>query len=131
METHKLSKTHLRKFTAYQEPNFKIRKATFSFLPRPYIVSDILALYGMKGSMIALDIWDYSCASWNLKYGCTIMEIYMNIFPHISTPSQFSERDPQRLMDALEIKYKFELKGTGPISFNIECDIFRDSNGVL
>ena len=34
-------------------------------------------------------------------------------------------------MDALENKYKFNIKVTGPISFHLGFYLFRDSNGVL
>ena len=34
-------------------------------------------------------------------------------------------------MGALKNRYKFNLKGTRPISFHLGCDFFRGSNGVL
>ena len=39
--------------------------------------------------------------------------------------------DPQVLVDILEGKHKFKLKGTGPIEFHLGCDFFRDEDDVL
>ena len=38
---------------------------------------------------------------------------------------------PRDITDALETKYKFSLKGTGPIHFHLGCDYFRDPDGTL
>ena len=38
---------------------------------------------------------------------------------------------PQTIIDALEKEHKFKLKGTGPVSFHLGCDFFRDKDGVL
>ena len=40
-------------------------------------------------------------------------------------------RNPKEICDILMKKYKFKLKGTGPISFHLGCDFFRDKEGVL
>ena len=40
-------------------------------------------------------------------------------------------RDPQAIIDNLTKVHKFKLKGTGPISFHLGCDYFRDKDGVL
>ena len=34
-------------------------------------------------------------------------------------------RNPQSIIDVLINKYKFKLKGTGPIEFYLGCDCFR------
>ena len=34
------------------------------------------------------------------------------------------------LVNVLEKNYRFDLKGTGTISYHIGCDFFCDSNGV-
>jgi len=39
--------------------------------------------------------------------------------------------DPQTFIDALKDKYKFKLKGTGPIKYHLLMDFFRDDDGVL
>ena len=40
-------------------------------------------------------------------------------------------KNPQEIIDVLEKKYKYKLKGTGPIKFHLGCDFFRDEDGVL
>ena len=40
-------------------------------------------------------------------------------------------KDSQKLIDTLTDDHKFKLKGTGPISFHLGCDFFRDKDGVL
>jgi hypothetical protein len=39
--------------------------------------------------------------------------------------------DPKELTDILEKKYKFKLKGTGPISFHLGMDFTRDEDNTL
>ena len=40
-------------------------------------------------------------------------------------------KEPQEFVDVLMQTYKFKLKGTGPISFHLGMDIYRDSDKVL
>jgi len=40
-------------------------------------------------------------------------------------------KNPQEIADILENKYKYKLKGTGPIQFHLGCDFFHDQNGIL
>lgn len=40
-------------------------------------------------------------------------------------------KDPRKIISALEDDHKFKLKGTGPISFHLGCDFYRDTDGVL
>ena len=40
-------------------------------------------------------------------------------------------RNPGEIADILQTKYKFKLKGTGPITFHLGMDFIRDSDGVL
>jgi hypothetical protein len=42
-----------------------------------------------------------------------------------------ASKQPQAIIDDLEQKYGFKLKGTGPISFHLGCDFYRDEDGVL
>ena len=42
-----------------------------------------------------------------------------------------ASRDAQSIIDDLTITHKFKLKGTGPLSFHLGCDYWRDSDGVL
>ena len=40
-------------------------------------------------------------------------------------------RDPGAFLEILQKKYKFKLKGSGPINFHLGCDFYRDSCGTL
>ena len=40
-------------------------------------------------------------------------------------------KDPLDIVNTQQDVYKFKLKGTGPITFHLGCDFFRDENGVL
>ena len=42
-----------------------------------------------------------------------------------------TSRDPQVIIDWLEKKNLFKLKGTGPISFHLGCNFFQDNDGTL
>jgi hypothetical protein len=38
---------------------------------------------------------------------------------------------PKEFTDVVENKYKFKLKGTGPIAFHLGMDFTRDNDGTL
>ena len=42
-----------------------------------------------------------------------------------------ASKDPESLLNKLIEDHKFKLKGTGPITFHLGCDFFRDEDGVL
>ncbi len=43
-----------------------------------------------------------------------------------------ASKNPQAIIDALTNKpNNFKLKGTGPVTFHLGCDYFRDENGIL
>ena len=42
-----------------------------------------------------------------------------------------ASKNPQAIVDVLTKKHNFKLKGTGPISFHLGCDFFRDSEDTL
>ena len=42
-----------------------------------------------------------------------------------------ASKDPKAIIDALTDDHKFKLKGTGPTTFHLGCDFFRDEDGVL
>jgi len=42
-----------------------------------------------------------------------------------------ASKDPQPIIDELKNKHHFKLKGTGPITFHLGCDYFRDKDNVL
>jgi hypothetical protein len=39
-----------------------------------------------------------------------------------------ASRKPQEIITALETTHKFRLKGSGPTTFHLGCDFFRDKN---
>ena len=39
--------------------------------------------------------------------------------------------DPKEITDVLQNKYNFKLKGTGPLSYHLGCDFYRDDLGIL
>ena len=39
--------------------------------------------------------------------------------------------DPKEFVNTLQTKYKFKLKGTGPITFHLGMDFYRDEDGTL
>jgi hypothetical protein len=40
-------------------------------------------------------------------------------------------KDQKAITEVLMNKYKFKLKGTGPITLFLGCDYFRDNDGIL
>ena len=64
---------------------------------------------------------------WMRKVDGTIWE-YIGVYVD---DLAFAMKNPQEFVDILEKKYGFKLKGTGPITFHLGCDFFRDSDGVL
>jgi len=40
-------------------------------------------------------------------------------------------KDSKAIVDLLQHKYHFKLKGTGPISFHLGCDFIRDDDGTM
>ena len=42
-----------------------------------------------------------------------------------------ASKNPEGITGELQSKYKFKLKGTGPISYHLGCDFYRDSAGTL
>jgi hypothetical protein len=39
--------------------------------------------------------------------------------------------DPNEIIEALNEKHKFKLKGVGPLMYHLGCDYFRDQDGTL
>jgi hypothetical protein len=58
-----------------------------------------------------------------------------NLFKYITVSVDdlsIAMKDPKELTDILEKKYKFKLKGTGPISFHhLGMDFTRDEDNTL
>ena len=97
------------------------------------------ALYGLRSSG----------ARWHDKFADCLRE--MGFFPCKAEPDIWMRRNgnlyeyvavyvddlamalvnPQEFANTLQDKYKFKLKGTGPISFHLGMDFFRDDDGTL
>jgi hypothetical protein len=97
------------------------------------------ALYGLRSSGLR----------WSEKFSLCLRD--MGFFPSLADPCIWMRRvddhyeyiavyvddlaiaskDPAGIIRMLTDKYKFKLKGTGPIEFHLGCDFFRDAEGVL
>ena len=97
------------------------------------------ALYGLKSSGLC----------WHEKFADTLRQmgfspsraendIWMrpagNAYEYIATYVDdllICSKDPKSIIDKLQEEHGYKLKGTGPISFHLGCDYFRDDDGVL
>ena len=81
--------------------------------------SDVLTEMGFRASMAEGDIWMRDRG-----------DHYEYIARYVDDLA-IASRDPKAITDALEGKYSFKLKGTGPINYHLGCDFYRDSEGTL
>ena len=97
------------------------------------------ALYGLKSSGLR----------WHERFADSLREmgfvpsraendIWMrragDVYEYIATyvdDLAICSKDPQAIIDELTKVHKYKLKGTGPISYHLGCDYFRDDDGVL
>ena len=99
----------------------------------------VRALYGLRSSGIR----------WHEKFSRCMKE--MGFFPCKAEPDiwlrkngtmyeyvavyvddlAIAVKEPEKFIKTLQDKYKFQLKGTGEITFHLGCDFFRDSTGTL
>jgi hypothetical protein len=99
----------------------------------------VKALYGLRSSglrwherfAVCLDQMGFTPSKsepdiWMRRNG----DVYEYIAVYVDDLA-IAAKDPQSIVDVLVNKYKFKLKGTGPISFHLGCDFFRDNDGVL
>ena len=82
-------------------------------------LADVLVDMGFFMSKAETDIWMRRVGD-HYEYICVYVDDLI-----------IASRSPQRIVDLLEITYKFTLKGTGPIHFHLGCDYFRESSGTL
>jgi Reverse transcriptase (RNA-dependent DNA polymerase) len=81
---------------------------------------DVLSAMGFKPSRAEEDIWMRAMGD-HYEY----IAVYVDDLA-------IASRKPQAIIDALEGKpHNFKLKGTGPMTFHLGCDFFRDEDGVL
>ena len=81
--------------------------------------SEVLLEMGFFPSRAESDIWMKDCG-----------DHYSYIARYVDDLA-IASRDPGAITKELQEKYKFKLKGTGPISYHLGCDFFRDSTGTL
>ena len=97
------------------------------------------ALYGLKSSGLR----------WAERFAVVMKEI--GFFPSLADNSlwmrdkgdhyeyigvyvddlEIASKDPQAIIDTFINKYKFSLKGVGPLSYHLGCDFYRDRHGTL
>ena len=74
---------------------------------------------GFKPSIEEQDIWMRETKE-NYEY----ISVYVDDL-------SIAANDPYYIIKELTYKHKFNLKGTGPISYHLGMDFYRDSNGIL
>ena len=65
------------------------------------------------------DVWMHNCGD-HYKYIGTYVD-----------DLAIASKNPQSILDALIVDYKFELKGVGPMERHLGCDFYRDEDGTL
>jgi Reverse transcriptase (RNA-dependent DNA polymerase) len=81
---------------------------------------DALSAMGFTPSKADADIWMRDCGDHYEYIACYIDDLMI------------ASRNAQAIIDALEGKpNSITLKGTGPVTFHLGCDFFRDDDGVL
>ena len=97
------------------------------------------ALYGLRSSGLR---WHEKFADCLRDQGFTPCraepDIWMregnNVYEYIAVyvdDLALAMHDPESFLDILKKKYKFKLKGSGPITFHLGCDFFRDEHNTL
>jgi hypothetical protein len=81
--------------------------------------SDVLREMGFVPSRAEDDIWMRDCG-----------DHYEYIARYVDDLA-IASKDPGAITKELMEKFKFKLKGTGPITYHLGCDFFRDSTGTL
>jgi hypothetical protein len=82
-------------------------------------LSDVLRAMGFFPSKAESDIWMRQVDD-HYEYIAVYVDDLM-----------IASKDPGKLVDTLTNEYKFKLKGSGPVTFHLGCDWFRDEDGVL
>ena len=80
---------------------------------------DVLKAMGFFPSKAEEDIWMKDCGD-HYEY----IAVYVDDLMIMS-------KKPQGIIDSLTKEHKFKLKGTGPVTFHLGCDFFRDETGTL
>jgi hypothetical protein len=81
---------------------------------------DVLMDMGFTPSKAEADIWMRDCGDHYEYIACYVDDLMI------------VSKNPQTIIDSLQAKpHSFKLKGTGPCTFHLGCDFFRDEDGVL
>ena len=81
---------------------------------------DVLRSMGFTPSKAEADIWMHDCGDHYEYVACYVDDLMI------------ASKKPQAIIDALEGNpNNFKLKGTGPMTFHLGCDFFRDDDGTL
>jgi hypothetical protein len=81
---------------------------------------DVLIAMGFKPSKAEEDIWMRDMGDHYEYIACYVDDLAI------------ASKNPQAIIDALEgAPNNFKLKGTGPMTFHLGCDYFRDKDGTL
>ena len=81
--------------------------------------ADTLRDMGFVPSYAENDIWMRRNGEKYEYIACYVDDLCMSVL------------DPQSIANTLEKEYGFNLKGTGPISYHLGCDFFKDKDDVL
>ena len=81
---------------------------------------DVLSSMGFSPSKAEGDIWMKDCGDHYEYIACYVDDLMI------------ASRKPQSIIDMLTAgPHSFKLKGTGPVSFHLGCDYYRDQHGTL
>ena len=82
-------------------------------------LADSLRNMGFEPCEMEPDIWLRDC-----------IDHYERIAAH-ADDLLIASKDPNNIVEVLQTKCNFKLKGTGPISYHLGCNFDRDENGIL
>jgi hypothetical protein len=77
--------------------------------------------------------WVSNHRVWNQTSGCVI-KVTIGNWEYVAVYVDnllIASKTPQDIVDTLEKVHQFKLKGSGPTSFYLGCDFFRDKDRVL
>ena len=104
-----------------------------------HVLLIVKALYGLRSSGLCWhERFADSLCDMGFKPSTAEDDIWMqhngDVYDYIATYVDdlcIVSKEPQEYVKLLKEKYKYKLKGTGPIVFHLGCDYFRDKDGIL
>ena len=82
-------------------------------------LSAVLTDMGFTPCLADPDVWMKHCGDHYEYIGTYVDDL------------EIASRHPEAILDLLLTKYDFKLKGSGPMTFHLGCDFFRDDDGYL